>query len=233
MAADVIWPREELPARRPFFNVARRSVAGPATREGLGQVSASDAGIWKATFEEIIVYQQNGRDRIKLWHAIDGLLDGRLNTVLMPVETTGRRPLPAGVTDEDIDYEETTPHDDDSFFDDDSGYLNSWIGVEVASNAAARATTLSLTKVAAGDLEPGMRFSIGERLYQIKTVVSQTAGAATITINLPLREAVVAGAECNFARPVCLMRLATDEEMDLAIEMARYAFPTINLVEAL
>ena len=231
--ADVIWPIEELPPRRLSFNVAHRSISGPATRLGLGQVSASDAGIWKASLEEVIIHQQNSKDRIKLWHAIEGLLEGRLNTVLMPVDVIGRRPLPSGVTDDDIDYEVGSPHSDDSYFDDDTGYLNGWIDVEVTTAAAARATTLVMTKTVCGDLEPGMHFSIGERLYKIKTVVSQTADAATVTLNLPLREAVTAGERCEFARPVCLMRLASDEEMDLAVEMGRYAFPSINLVEAL
>lgn len=230
--ATIVWPREELPPRAPRFDPAYRNVSGAAARYGLDQVVASDAGVWKATFSEIIVHQQSGKQRIELWDAIAGLVEGRANALLMPVDVSGRRPLPDGVADDDIDYEAGIPHDDDSFFDDDTGYLNGWIEVTAAA-ALRRATTLVLTKTVCGTIRPGMRFSIEERLYQVKTVVSQTDSAATITINFPLRDAVAAGSRCEFARPVCRMRLITDGEMDLPLQLENYAFPSIGLVEAL
>jgi len=230
--AYLYWPKCALPAISPYFDPVYRTTSGGAVGEGLGQISSSDAGFWKATFEKVFVSQRYNPDVVKAWHAIDSLLGGRETPILMPVPVSGRRPLPAGVTDADIDGD-AVPHSDDSFFSDDSGYVSEWIEVVLAANAAYRATTLSLTKIACGTIESGMRFSIGPRLYQVKRVVSQSAGAAVVVTNFPLREPALAGAECSFARPVCLMRLATDSEMNLPLERNRRASPTINLVEYL
>lgn len=231
--SSLVWPRHGLPSRKGQFNPAFRTISGGAGNLGKGQFVSSDAGWWVATFTEFIVHQQNGEERVLLWEAISGLLGGRESPIVMPVDVKGRRPLPAGVTDLLIDAEEDLPHDDGSFFDDDSGYLTSWIEVELAADAALRATTLSLTKGACGTLQSGHRFSIGERLYQIKSVTSQDTTSATVTINFPLREAVLGGTHCEFDFPVCKMRLSSDQEMDLDLNVVRHGFPSINMVEAL
>lgn len=227
--ATLYWPRRKLCGPVRSIDPVFRNTSGGA---GRGPVVASDAGVWKASFGSIPVLQRQGHDDIALWQAISTLLEGRAGEIAVPIETRGRRPLPAGVSDNDIDTEEQVAHDDDSLFDDGTGYVNSWIEAELAADAALRATTLSLAKGACGTLVPGMDFSIGVRLYRIRTVVAQTAATATVTINFPLREAAAAGMFCDFALPVCLMRLASDQEMDLAIERNKRAFPTVNLVEA-
>ena len=47
----------------------------------------------------------------------------------------------------------------------------------------------------------------------------------------PLREAVVAGTELNFDDPVCRMRLASDDAMDLELALRRFGNPTVNFLE--
>lgn len=230
--AHLYWPRRLLCGLSKSFDPAYRTTSGGSGRVGLGQVIASDAGVWKSTVGSIPVLQNDRHSTIILWRAIDGLLGGRTGEIAMPVSTRGRRPLPDGVTDDDVDSESDVPHDDEAPFDDDSEYDGSFIEVEVAADAALRATTLVLTKNVCGDIEPGMDFSIGVRLYRVKRVTAQSAGAATIVINFPLREAVTAGSHCEFEHPVCLMRLASDQEMDLPVELNRKALPTINMVEA-
>ncbi len=231
---SIVWPRAGLvPRQPPRFNPAPRTASGGMNVRGNGQVVASDAGCWVATFSNFVVHQKQGEKKILLWDAIAGLAEGRLNALLMPVDVRGRRPLPDGVSDDLIDYPTGVPHSDGAAFSDGSLYEQSWIGVTVSADAALRAVTLQLTKVACGEIEPGMRFSIGERMYQVKKVVSQSGGSCEVTVNFPLREAVSAGAECNFDNPVCKMRLATDTEMDLELEIGRHGSPTINLVEYL
>lgn len=223
------WPRRKLCGPVRSIDPVFRNTSGGG---GRGPVVASDAGVWKASLGPIPVLQRQGYDGIALWQAISALLEGRAGEIAMPVETRGRRPLPAGVSDDVIDAEAQTGHDDDSLFDDGTGYVDGGIEVELAADAALRATTLFLAKGDCGTLAPGMDFSIGVRLYRIRTVVEQTAASATVTINFPLREAAAAGMFCDFALPVCLMRLASDQEMDLAIERNKRALPTVNLVEA-
>ncbi len=229
--AAIVWPCAILVPRNIAVDPAYRSVAGPSSVSGFGQVVASDAGLWKATYDGIPVHDQKGLSLVKLWRAISTLAEGRLNPLLICVHDIERHPIPAGVSYDGLGGQ--VPHSDDAFFDDDTGYVSSWIVVSTAAGAALRATTLSLTKTASGDLEPGNRFSIGERLYQIKHVTSQSDGAAVVTIWPPMREAVDAGAVLNFDSPVVRVRLASDAEMDLPLELGRWSFPSVNFIEDL
>lgn len=228
-----LWPRRELPFGKVQFDRASRNTAGASDIFGGSQIVASDAGVWRATYSDIIVHQQ-GTDRILLWNAMGGLLEGRLNSIVMPVHVKGRRPLPDGLTDAMIDASESIPFSDGSRLSDGSGYANVWIDTRLWNGAARRATTLTIQKVACGTIQPGMRFSIGDRLYEVRTVVSQGEVLASVTVRPPLREAVAKGERVNFAFPVCRMRLASDAEMDLTELPADIAaFPTIKLVEAI
>lgn len=100
----------------------------------------------------------------------------------------------------------------------------------LAADAARRATALSLT-INVGALQAGHDFSIGERLYRIRTIASQNSSAASITVWPPLREAAASGATCNFEAPVCRMRLANDTAMDLSLDGWRDGSPTVPFVE--
>jgi hypothetical protein len=240
--APVLWPREAL----RFFNFrvdpAPRNLHGPVSADGVSQVASSDAGIWTGALDQVAVHQRRGAQGVEAWHAISGLLEGRLTPLVVPVRVAGRRPLPAGVADGDIDCEPGVPHSDDSLFDDDAGYETQWIDVRLGANANRRATQITLDKIVCGDIRPGMRFSIlsGEiglkpiRLYQVKRVVSQAADAAIVTIWPPLREALTEGQMFEFARPYVQMRLASDREMDLMLTRpAGIQFATVNLIEDL
>lgn len=102
----------------------------------------------------------------------------------------------------------------------------------LSADASRRATALSLS-ISAAVLEDGHDFSIGERLYRIRTIASQTSSAASITVWPPLRETAVSGATCNFGTAVCRMRLARDDAMDLLLERHRRGNPSISFVEDL
>ncbi len=241
--AKVFWPREALPAQAYSFNISPRTLRGPTSIDGLSQVASSDAGVWTASMMGMPVTQWNGRRRIELWHALAGLVEGRLNSLIVPVPSYGRRPLPDGVTDSDIDTcGDGLPFSDDSYFSDDVGHETGWIEASIGAGAARRATTLSITKSVCGAIAPGMRFCVNledydnspVRLYQVKSVSSQTDGSASIGIWPPLREALASGVRTEWVRPYVQMRLSSDNEMDLRVARGGLAeFPTINLIEDL
>lgn len=226
----IVWPHLLQP-RNTSVDPVYRSLSGPTAVSGFSQVVASDAGLWKATFDTIPVYDMNGRSLTKLWRAIGGLAEGRLNSLLIPICEAGRRPVPAGSVDDDINV--SVPHSDGTYFSDGSGYVTQYTEVVTTAGAAVRATTLVLAKPAVTELEPGQRFSIGERLYQIKSVTEQDDTSATVKIWPPLREFVGVGAQLEFDRPVLRVRLATDSEMDLPLEYGRWSFPSVNFLEDL
>lgn len=238
----ILWPRHAL----RFFNFrvdpAPRNLQGPVSAEGLSQVASSDAGIWTGALDQVAVHQRKGAQGVEAWHAISGLLEGRLTPLVIPVRVSGRRPLPTGVEDGDIDCEASVEHSDDTLFDDDTGYETQWIDVRLRANAPRRATQITLDKVVCGDVRPGMRFSVlpGEigirpiRLYQVKRVISQDVDEAVVTVWPPLREALTEGQQFEFARPYVQMRLASDREMDLMLTRpAGVQFASVNLIEDL
>lgn len=223
--ATILWPRSVLKPKRDPFNIAPRTLAGPSSVSGVSQVSASDAGIWKATFADIII--KRGTASILAFRAIANLLEGRMHPILVP-RCCAYQPF-------DPDWKDLlnrVPHSDTSPFSDGGLYRSRAIDIRLISNIPLRGTTANIAIVAAGQLQPGQDFSVGERMYRIRTVEMTGANTATITFRPPAREAVAAGTEMEFDRPVCRMRLATDAEMDLDLDLvAPWSYPTVNFIE--
>jgi hypothetical protein len=153
------------------------------------------------------------------------MLEGRLNPILIPL-CRGDQPVPDGAVEAGL-YG-TVPHDDGTPFDDGSEYAGTVIDVVAASNAALRAVSMTVTVNYAGDIESGQNFSIGERLYRVRTFDPETN---ELTFRPPLREAVSIGDQLEFDNPIGRFRLASDAEMDLELQMRRNASPTVNLIE--
>lgn len=215
------WPVAVLPPRHVMFDIASRTLAGPASVSGRTQVAASDAGVWKATFGNVLV---RGADAVLTFRAIANLLEGRLGSILVPL-CRGYQPVLAA------ELYEPVPHDDDALFDDDSGYVGSTVEAELASGAAARAVSATIDIAYGGILQPGQHFSIGERLYRLRTVVYSGESTAAITFRPPLRESASAGTRLEFDEPVVRMRLASDAEMDLELQLRRFGNPTVSFIE--
>jgi hypothetical protein len=222
--ATVLWPFEVLMPQHISVDIASRSLSGAVAISGAVQVVSSDAGIWKVTYQEVAVVD---RARILAWRGISGLLEGRLNPILVPVT---RFYQPAWIEDENGDVE-PIPHSDGAFFGDGSGYVGSVNSVTLAGSVAARATTANISIAYGGTLEPGQHFSLGERLYRVRSVTYTSDTAATITFRPPLREAASLGDRLEFDAPICRMKLAVDNAMDLPLEIGRWSFPTVNFVE--
>ncbi|MBL0934845.1 MAG: hypothetical protein IBJ07_08850 [Rhizobiaceae bacterium] len=221
--ATIRWPIKVLPARNVQFDIASRSLSGPASISGAVQVVSSDAGIWKATLDGIIV---TGRESILAWRGVANLLEGRLGKIVVPL-CKGYQPfLP-----EWGGLYTAVPHSDDAFFSDGAGYVSQVIDVTLAGSVAARAVSANVNIGVADMLQPGQHFSIGERLYRLRTVTYTSDTTAAITFRPPLREAASLGDRLNFDDPVCRMRLASDSEMDLPLELNRTARPTVSFVE--
>lgn len=221
--ATIRWPIKVLPARNVQFDIASRSLSGPASISGAVQVVSSDAGIWKATLDGIIV---TGRQSILAWRGISNLLEGRLGKVLVPL-CKGYQPfLP-----EWGGLYTPVPHSDDAYFSDGAGYVSQVIDVTLAGSVAARAVSANVNIGVADMLQPAQHFSLGERLYRLRTVTYTSDTTAAITFRPPLREAASLGDRLDFDDPVCRMRLASDSEMDLPLELNRTARPTVSFVE--
>lgn len=231
MTTPIFWPRTSLTPRHISVDIASRSLRTPSSLSGYTQVVSSDAGIWTVRYDEIPVYQGNGSEQALCFQAISGLAEGMLNPLLVHVYTRGRRPLPAGVTDDMIDFDAGVTFDTGATFDDATTFYGYFVDCVVGASAAVRATTITITKRLCGTIEPGHRFSIGYRLYQVRTVTSQDDDTAVVTIRPPLREAISVDQVVEFDNPVVQVRLASDAEMNLPLQFNKWSFPTVNFIE--
>lgn len=218
------WPEMVLRPRQVSFDIAARTLAGAASISGGIQAVSSSAGLWKATFAAVVV---NTRDHVLCWRALAAILDGRAVPIEVP-RCRAFQPIPA---DSSSLYGTSIPHSDDTYFDDETGYENRVIDVQLSAAIVAGATSAAISITYAGTLEAGQDFSLGERMYRLKSVVFAGSAAAAITFSPPSREAVAIGTHLNFDSPVCRMRLATDGEMDLLLDGHRWADPTVNFIE--
>lgn len=223
MANVPLWPINVLPPREFAINLAPRTLAGPSSISGVGQVATSDAGIWKATYGGVPVVS---RQKILTWRSLGEWAEGRLNPFLIPITNFYQPYAPEW----EAAYK-TVPHSDQSPFSDHGEYRSRVINVALVSNIPLRGTTANLAIIAAHDIQPGQHFSIGDRLYRIRTLQMTGENTATITFRPPAREAVAAGTELEFDQPVCRMRLASDSEMDLPLDYGRWSFPSVNFIE--
>ena len=222
------WPDALLHPQNVAFNIAARTLAAPSSVSGLTQVVASDAGIWKATYGEVLI---RNRAQILTFRAIAARLEGRLQPIVVPLCRAWQPGGGAGSGGDSL-YD-AVPHDDLAFFDDGSGYVGGGISVETFSALPARAVTASVVIHYGGRIEPGQHFSIGERLYRILAVTYSTPTTAVLSFRPPLREAVAEGARLNFDDPVVRCRLASDESMDLDLALHKYGSPTVEFIEDL
>jgi hypothetical protein len=221
---SLVWPFDVLKPRGTSIDPMHRGVSGGVAFSGVGQDIASDAGVWIASYEQISI---RNADQVRAWDALAVMLEGRLNPVTIRVCRPQARPRLAGFAS----LTAPVPHSDGAFFSDGAGYVSRVYAADVAADAALRATTLQLSKIAAFALEVPNAFSIGEKYYRISKVVAQTATTATVTIWPPLREAVTNGTPLNFDSPVMRARLATANEMRLTLDLNRFAAPTVNFIE--
>lgn len=221
----VRWPVSVLPPRRVSFDIAPRTLAAPANIYGVGQVVSQDAGIWRATFGDIYV---RGRFPVVMFRGIATELEGRLGKIIVPL---CRSYQPASLEAIEGGILTAVPHSDETFFSDDAGYVGETVSVVLVGAVAARATAMSVNIVFGGTLMPGHHFSVGDRLYRIKTVTYTSGTTANITVRPPVREAIADGTSLDFEQPVCRMRLATDTEMDLELALRREGNPTVNFIE--
>jgi hypothetical protein len=79
--------------------------------------------------------------------------------------------------------------------------------------------------------QPGMYFSIGNRLYLVGTVTPLGVRTFTITFAPGLRAAAPINTAVEFTSPRCLMRLAQDNEGELNLDWLRFAEISLNFVE--
>lgn len=216
-----------------MFRLRPMNTRGPKTFSGKSQVVGTDAGFWSATLSNFVIRTP---EQIREWRALITDLQGGLNDLVIGAFDCRQAPRPNGLPP----MKGGIPHSDGSRFSDGSGYRQSTIKVSVAVAAARRSTSLRLTIEQAGPLKRGMYFTIWSfaagvmlpRMYMITKPVDVDGSTVTVTFLPPLRTAVDAGEDVDFADPCAAMNLAGDETGDLDINLRRFSSPSLELEES-
>lgn len=203
-----------------------RNSSGSSSLSGASQVVGSAAGLWNARLVDVAL---RNAEHVILWETIEILLEGRLNPILVPLMEGRRQPFAPG----SVGIGAGIPHSDDTFFSDDTGYWDPEIVANLPFDMPRGATSTSIGIVTGRELRPRDYFSIGDRLYRIKSVEDVSGSIYTVKFWPRAREAAPAGTIVEFDKPVCKMRLKTDTEMAIDKSLSKFASATIEFVEDL
>lgn len=105
----------------------------------------------------------------------------------------------------------------------------------LSAPAAMNVTTLAVARATGGVVRPGMFLSIGSEMHVVTALgAPDPGGPATLSVSiLPwLRDDHAAGAAVEFARPVCLARLASDDTGRMDLDLLRFGQVTLDFIEA-
>lgn len=229
--ADRPWP----PALR-FSEVMLEprgaSRSGGPSLSGQEQVVVSPAARWVGTMTVPIADRrygpQNQQDAVLAWRWMKA--GGRAAVILVPA-SDGRGPAHrAGI----VPSGGSIPFSDGARFSDGSGFSQGYSGATLADAVAMNATQIRISLGTGLRLLPGMRFSMpGGRLHEISDLVDwDGANLWTVRIGPWTVADWPAGTDLEFDKPVCRMRLASDESGSLNLSLNRFATPTIEFVEA-
>lgn len=161
-------------------------------------------GRWR-TSGEVVIRSEEG---VQAWQAFLAQMEGRLGTTLVPY--VGHY----GAKDRDgqhIPVDRVAALDTSSTWE-GFGFETAPVAtVTLAADAPLRARRIVLRYADTLGLRPGGMFSIGDHLHQVQSVWQTGVRRAEMTIRPPLRAPASAGTRVEIERPVCRMRLITEE----------------------
>lgn len=201
--ADILWPFDDLKPRDIGIYPVAAPIGGGFALTGKEPVTDSGAGYWRIVLGAIPV---KTRTNILIWRGLEAEAEGRGRTFAIPIYDGKRAPwpdLPGGAID-----------------------------AEAVADVQAGATGIQISPISIGDLEPGMHFSVADRLYRIVRVDGESSVFDCI-IWPPVRDAFPAGMALEFRRPLCRVRLANDLGMSLDLDGHKRAEVSVEFVEAI
>jgi hypothetical protein len=227
----IVWPSTLKPTNGGFGQLLR-SLSGGPTLSGFEQVVPQMTDRWQARYQIPL----RNRDQMLAMRAMLGNLRGRTGTIALPayenryapwyVDQFGRRHTPRFVRTRALDG---------SVYADPANLNDTLISATVRDAAAQAATWVVIRMTAGAAPQPGNRFSINARLYEISTVMVVGAADYHCSIWPWLRFATTGGTVADFTTPVCEMRLASDDQGQDALQsldVMKYASPVLQFEEA-
>lgn len=231
------WPSELKPSAFGYFPIDADQ-SGGAAMNGSEQFVISPGPRWGASMTVHI----KSKAELLAARRLRVSLHGRANPAILPNFDGKRLSWPEELHQGDptgvilhpgVTRDKTL---DGTDFEDPEIPDESEIQASVHANVALRATSMQIRVAQGGAILPGQQFGIGQRLYEIATVIDslpvEISGEGiesvyNVTFTPPLRAAASEGEEVLFTRPVCLMRCLNLNDELRKLEGLRFA--TLNL----
>ncbi|WP_163006094.1 hypothetical protein [Methylobacterium brachiatum] len=234
MADALPWPSVLVPSSE---NWAPRggSRSGGQTFEGNEQIVASPSARWKAT----LTIPCLTRDANLAMRRVIAL--GRSQTWNVGPIETNRAPWNIDFVGGKVTYRRGAKDNgvNPAFQSDPT--TSSVLDFKLAADAAMNATSMTIRRNQGGVLEPGMVFSLGNRLHVVTglpggemAAPGQPGPKGTIPVEFRpwLRSDYGANTGIEFGAPVGTMRLAADDAGSLDLQLSKSGIVTLDLVEA-
>ncbi len=214
---------------RPFGAVVHfepdfRNATGPDALAAPGQVVGSGAGRWTATMSNIRLRSPATH---LLWDALKAATMGKLYPVVVEKSGGRRQPLPAGFSG----YPDPVPFSDETTFSDGAGFQDATVQAALAGAVEAGDTTAVIDVAGGVTLSMGHKFSIGQRLYLIRSIEAVSGSQTTVLFWPRAREDHPDTAIVSFDRLRCKMRIASDSGMAAVPTMDRFANLSLSFIE--
>lgn len=229
MADPIIWPSLLVPSSEDW-SLRGGTRSGGQTFLGNEQVVASPTARWKSTRTIPCMTRETAlamRRVIALGRSVIWNVG--------PCENT-RAPWNIDLVGGKITYGRAQKNPAIYFWDQSAA-----LDFRLSGAAAMNATTIAIRRNRGGVLEPGMIFSIGNRLHMIVDLpngelaapgVQGPAGTINVTIRPWLRADYDDGTAIEFGTPQGIMRLASDDTGAMELQLSRYGTVAVDLVEA-
>lgn len=228
MVDFIHWPASLLTPLSSPFDPRPFSRMSPRSLGGVGRSTRTDRGFWTGSYNSIIFRRGPQFAQRRVWNAIRTALGGMPGLIVVPVCASH---VWAAEGFKDFASVITT-HDDDTTFDDDTGYSQGVIDIQMASYAPLGATIVTLRLVNAPTAS-GIRFSYQHAMYETGRILAQTSeDTFQVEVFPAIRMPIPAAAQLNADRPTVLCHLASDTEMDIEFPAANMPRPSVSFVEA-
>lgn len=225
MTDILVWPHTVLKPARIDPQKVPFSRSGGRTLTGVERSTKTDYGYWRCGFRGLTLDTPAKR---RQFGAISVHCGGMGGLLAIPFWSYDTAEWPAGTVDGRI----RTTHSDGSHHSDGSGYSQPAILVEMAAAAEIGDTEVTLRAVWNIEELAGIRFSYNHALYETGFPTLVDGDEWTVPIFPAIRAAIPADAELEVAMPTCLVTLATDREMDAALQASGIDQFDIDFVEA-
>lgn len=232
MTDPIRWPINILPFQSVMFARMNITRSGGQSVTGIEQIVASSFEQWQAR----VTVKIHKPSQVLTYRAMMAQKKGRASEWIVPACSGFERlgtPAAGGFYPViGVPTVDRSTLGDLSPFADDGEVGTSLVLGTVATGASPQSTSLSVHMSSSGQAPlPGQYFTSKDRLYEIGTVTNTGTDQYTLTFSPPLRVLVVAGDTIDFSRPHCLMRLKTDAEGMLDLDMLRFASVSLEFVE--